>query len=137
MNTLKKPGNYRISIVYEHSNGEPKVAQIEKTSFKLTKDVREHRNFTEIQLVVHTTVMDSLRAAARKCARLGISNSKDAKAVFEELVDEYIYILKKAGPKANYFPVAMKSGNYRAFFEAQSAGQSKRAFEDPDSMEQE
>lgn len=131
LNTLKKPGTCKVSIVFQHVDGPQKgelgEAQINKTSFKLAKDVPPPRNFTEVQLLVHTTVMDSLRTAARKVARLGITKSTDAVIVFRELVDEYITILQQAGPKANYFPVAIKGGGYRAFFEAKSEEHLKRA----------
>jgi hypothetical protein len=83
----------------------------------LAKDVKPAQNILEVQLLVHTAVMDSLRVAARKVARLGILDSDDAAVVFKELVDEYIILLKHAGPRANYFPIPLDKDKYRAFYE--------------------
>lgn len=138
LNKSKKPGAVQVSIIYKSVDGDGdeqyEVTQINKTSFKMAKDVPPPGNFVEVQLLVHTTVMDSLRTAARKVARLGIADSTDAVVVFKKLVEEYMDILEQAGPKANYFPVADETGKYRTFFQKANV-KNKRGHQSGNEME--
>ena len=123
LNKSKKPGAVQVSIIYKSVDGDGdeqyEVTQINKTSFKMAKDVPPPGNFVEVQLLVHTTVMDSLRTAARKVARLGIADSTDAVVVFKKLVEEYMDILV---------------GKYRTFFQKANV-KNKRGHQSGNEME--
>ena len=73
-------------------------------------------------------------------ARLGIVDGREATEMFNQLVNTHIAALKKKGPKANYFPIQVEEGVYRAFYDSpdlasnDSVARTKRTFDDPNSM---
>jgi len=133
------------SVIVEVDDGDGGTARkhtkINKSSFLLKKNKKEPVTITAKLLEDQPQVKKNLNTVAKDMARLGIVDGRESAEIFLQLVNRHIDALKKKGPKANYFPVKVDEGMYRAFYDAgpsvtsnARAAQAKRAFEDPNKM---
>jgi len=117
-----------------------KHTKISKNSFILKKDKKVAATVTAKLLEDQPQVAKDLDAVAKKMARLGIVDGREATEIFNHLVNKHIAALQKKGPKANCFPVKVDEGMHRAFCDApgvpsnEAVNLGKRNFVDPDSM---
>ena len=128
------------SVIVEVEEGVRKHTKIYKNSFILKKDKKTASTVTAKLLEGQPQVAKDLDAVAKKMARLGIVDGREATEMFNQLVNTHIAALRKKGPKANYFPVKIEEGMYRAFYDSpgvasnDSVTRTKHTFDDPNRM---
>jgi len=133
-----------VIVEVEDEDGEKslKYTKIKKSNFIVKKLKKAPTSITQKLLEGQPQVAKDLNTVAKNMARLGVTDGRESAEIFLALVNHHIEALKKKGPKANYFPIQLEEGMYRAFYDNgpnptvsdARAAALKRTYDNPDAM---